>query len=655
MLITIIVVLLATLMFFGRRGSEGFMGAGMKEQMQFGANQSTYFFDQADKAILTNPGISLFGLKDALSSPDVLLPVNKDRDFSTYFMEDPENAFSDQDSKFCRGARMPKDLPQRKPRDKYGCGWYFYSDPNRPSVGTFGTRSGPLFANQLGGGQWIWDLNVAQMREDIKNCKRVRDCSLLELEGFKGECGFCKERGFAVPIKPDGSPKYPNVSDALCGGNTFKTYAECIAPPKVITESGVDCKGLGFASPDNSIRLYSSGDCSKMGGTHIPNGECLKPGGGSYSWDCRGLNTPAAPTRAVCDPDARGNLSRACLIQLATSVGLSESGNIVRMLRMVQGPNDMDTMAIDELRGVGLDVPNSILGGGNIDRANALAMYRRIVDMMRNGPTDLSRKAAMYLAVGGMEFDTCDIEGGKRGPFSSVCLQRAWRQAGCQAGGEKYPNRQTVSEVANMSWAQVNSLFRNAYNAMKSDNPGTQDKAIKDCLGPGAEFARTGGATCWKCLPGLGVPLRKNANGDIECASYDRTNCLWSSEEGCRQTLANMPTNLNPLVCTEAAYRNPIHWCARARNSTEFGGKGNYEYLGCFGDSWNRAIPTYTGNVSTVEQCKNRAEQMGMNTFGLQYYGECWVGNNPPYAKYGMRSNCGTLGVDWTNNVYQKS
>ena len=46
----------------------------------------------------------------------------------------------------------------------------------------------------------------------------------------------------------------------------------------------------GFPSADNRIRLYNKGTCSAMGGTHIPNGECLRKAGGSFSWDCRGLN-----------------------------------------------------------------------------------------------------------------------------------------------------------------------------------------------------------------------------------------------------------------------------------------------------------------------------------------------------------------------------
>jgi len=56
------------------------------------------------------------------------------------------------------------------------------------------------------------------------------------------------------------------------------------------------CGLAGFPSSDGgSIRSYSSEDCASIGGNWYGNGECIKPGGGSYSWDCRGLNTANPP------------------------------------------------------------------------------------------------------------------------------------------------------------------------------------------------------------------------------------------------------------------------------------------------------------------------------------------------------------------------
>ncbi len=50
------------------------------------------------------------------------------------------------------------------------------------------------------------------------------------------------------------------------------------------------CRNLGRPSPNREIRLYTKSECDTLGGTHFASGECLRPGGGSFSWDCRMLN-----------------------------------------------------------------------------------------------------------------------------------------------------------------------------------------------------------------------------------------------------------------------------------------------------------------------------------------------------------------------------
>jgi hypothetical protein len=82
-----------------------------------------------------------------------------------------------------------------------------------------------------------------------------------------------------------------------------------------------------------------------------------------------------------------------------------------------------------------------------------------------------------------------------------------------------------------------------------------------------------------------------------------------------------------------------------------------YFYQGCFGDSWNRALPNYSGQVGSVAQCAQIAKNMNMNCFGVQYYGQCWTGNYPnnDYAVYGAINACPPLGGGWNNQVYFNS
>ncbi len=55
------------------------------------------------------------------------------------------------------------------------------------------------------------------------------------------------------------------------------------------------CKCYGKPSPDGNLRLYTKEECDLLGGEWYPNGECIKPEGGSFSYDCRFLNTEPCP------------------------------------------------------------------------------------------------------------------------------------------------------------------------------------------------------------------------------------------------------------------------------------------------------------------------------------------------------------------------
>lgn len=60
----------------------------------------------------------------------------------------------------------------------------------------------------------------------------------------------------------------------------------------------MSCGSYGRPSPDGNIRLYQQSECDAMGGTYHASGECTKKEGGSFSWDCRGLNS-SSPVSSV--------------------------------------------------------------------------------------------------------------------------------------------------------------------------------------------------------------------------------------------------------------------------------------------------------------------------------------------------------------------
>ena len=77
-------------------------------------------------------------------------------------------------------------------------------------------------------------------------------------------------------VTPQGPSIAPVAADCTPGGNTY-----------------------GYPSSDNTIRLYATEGCKALNGILAGNGECMRQGGGSFSWDCRGLNP--VPAAAQCN------------------------------------------------------------------------------------------------------------------------------------------------------------------------------------------------------------------------------------------------------------------------------------------------------------------------------------------------------------------
>ena len=60
-----------------------------------------------------------------------------------------------------------------------------------------------------------------------------------------------------------------------------------VGPGNVDPENPAYCGTLGRQSGDGRLRVYNRGECDTLGGIFHGNGECTKPQGGSFSWDCR--------------------------------------------------------------------------------------------------------------------------------------------------------------------------------------------------------------------------------------------------------------------------------------------------------------------------------------------------------------------------------
>lgn len=457
---------------------------------KFVDDQYSYFYKLMNRGLILNSGISLGGLNEAVNDNNLYNTIPENKDYTQYFASDPYKTYFDYDASFCKPARHPRNLPNRDPVKRTQCGWWYVPDPSVPSVGVYGTREQPIVRENLpANGTWIWDLNRAAELEDKKACRRIRSCDLMDVEGIKGNCGFCDRLGYAVPINKDGSEKYPESSDS-CGAALATTSAKCYRPPppEFVTDDGINCGNFGYASSDGSKRLYSKRECDALNGNYLPSGECLmRTGSGSYSAVCAGLNVPS-PTapRSICDPDARGNLTRECLISLAKGLGYNESGGILRMLIGNMGPNETDRYALEVLRTNGIVIPDALLGTGAIDKDSAAKLYSDLFNAMTSGSgssADLKKQAAKWLVSGTDTFDVCDFDAAKLGPFPLTCMQREFRQAGCQPAGSAHPTNSNSASLQGLTWSQIGKRFKDLYASMKSSDSEVQRKATKDCLG----------------------------------------------------------------------------------------------------------------------------------------------------------------------------
>ena len=472
--------------------SEGFAdgdGTFYNQQSSYANRLFKRFQEQGLKAIFTQPGAPTDDINAAINSPDLYLPDAPDRDYSTYLTVDPGFKYVGLDN-LCRGANMPKNLPTRIPQQVYNCAWWYIDDPATPSIGASGTVQGPIFPNNLPpNGEWVWDIATAQRMEEMKMCRRITNCDLIDAPGIKNVCGFCMSKGYAVPIDARGDEAYPDDINA-CGTKPARSSEACQPPPVngPVTVDGVNCNpALGTPSPDNLIRLYTNNECDQMNGNWYQNGECLIRGGGSYSAACAINNGPASltaePERTICSPDAAGNLSRACLISLCKGLGYNPKGTVLRLLNNANSPGGNDAMAIQILRQGGINIPDAVFGYGNIDKESAIMTYSQIWNAMKGGSTALIRLAANYLVVGSENFDICKFDDSDPGPFPTMCVDRAFRMAGCQNAGTAKPTDATVAAFGKATWGDIKKHFANMYNGMTNGDSEVQDQNMKKCIG----------------------------------------------------------------------------------------------------------------------------------------------------------------------------
>jgi hypothetical protein len=406
------------------------MATTIDRQIQPGATNSVFTnYNLAAAAI--NPD----GINAALQTPDLYSGTVYDStknpttntlvktDYSALFTPNPIQVTDAVNNEFCKNALSPRDLPTPG-IEAVRCGWSYVDDDNTPSKGTIGTHQGPLVAappNSV----WYWNLTEAAKKEDIKYCRKLTDCSLLDT--FNGSrsprCGFCKGidgNGRGVPVNSTGAALYP---EATCD-TVIKTSSQCTPPDQ----------GAGA-------------DPSLSGATD------------------------------VCDNSQKGSdgtISRPCQVKMAKMAGMNDAGAFIRSVQTGWSGEAANVLNVSL---ASYKLPDMFM-----DHTKMLQYCLSIVNAQAVGATEAIRNYATYLAGG--QVDVCPTQATTNGPFDLMCMQRKFRESKCQPAGSKYPKTSAdATATALMTWGDLNAKYTGYYNGMSSSNANAKATAIKQCLG----------------------------------------------------------------------------------------------------------------------------------------------------------------------------
>lgn len=442
LIITIVLAIGIYLVYRAMR-TEGF-GSFYDTQNPYTSSQQDYHWNKYNRGLVFTDGLqdAVARIDQATGSVDTQYNTIKPQGLAKYFSVDPLPGMFAQNQQ-CASVTQPSLLPAHSPNTSSGCGWWYVDDDNTASTAARGNQSGPFdvtLPSRLIGGVWIWDLALAQKKEDIKRCRRIKSCEMIDL--FPGECGFCSSLNISVPVDKFGKCKYPTDPLYNCGENPVLNPARCPVPaaPPVI-------------NPDGTL-------------------------------------SPASVVKSICDP-VGGKLSMECLISLALGVGLSKSGAILSILN----GDPKGYMSTDGNLAFNYTSANAIVsqdckivydpafvGAGVCSRNDAMQYYLRIYNAVTTGTTTRCREAAGFLAFG-TPFDPCNYDPNQKGPFDVQCLQRTFRESGCQPDGTNYPTLENKRSVDILTWSGVKAV----YDALRANSNSTdyqvQSTNALQCLG----------------------------------------------------------------------------------------------------------------------------------------------------------------------------
>ena len=369
-----------------------------------------------------------------------------------YSTEDPLES----EDAVCRALAHPRYIDGRDVGRQVGCGWWFVEDPTQPSVGAYGygpqttvqgKTEGPAYPARLPAGRWIWDKAAAERAEDIKRCRTIQTCRLVT-----DECGFCRSKGYGVPVTSVGALKYPNDDVGGCGEAPIQSGGFC---PDVVIKPRAYRGDYNYDANGNVIQDAVYKELEEARETTIPD---------------------------VCNTE--DGLTRDCRLRLCIEVLQGVEGKGLHRIITAGKLLETDRVALFYLEKRGaLTLPTSLwLPKTYMSLSDAQDLVRRLYTIGSSGPPSIQRSAALWFR-NETPFNPCQFEDADVGPFPLECLQREFRKAGCQASGAMYPT--SASAYEEQTYGSIRGTFKDLYDAMNRDvrNVHEQDETIRNCLG----------------------------------------------------------------------------------------------------------------------------------------------------------------------------
>ena len=162
------------------------------------------------------------------------------------------------------------------------------------------TPYGSQFAQNLGKLTEGFTEHNSNYVENVDGSILSRTASPLAPYGLRGGPGDPGPAGPTGPASTVQGPMGPTGPASTAPGPAGPTGpASTVQGPMGPTgpdprgpRPGRPCGMLGNRETRNGqvLRIYTREECTLLGGTFSANGECMKPGGGSFSWDCRNVD-----------------------------------------------------------------------------------------------------------------------------------------------------------------------------------------------------------------------------------------------------------------------------------------------------------------------------------------------------------------------------